>query len=146
MHLFLIILFLFLSKIIVAQSNEALPKAVGTAQQQVTDTTIELIVDERISKLLELKKNNALHSPQLPGYRVQLFYGPRTEALKYQADFLKVFPDVSCYLIYEAPYFKVRVGDYRDKYEARRAHLSIVDGFPDSFLLEDKINLPKLPE
>lgn len=107
---------------------------------------IQLNADDRIEKLLEIKKANSIKSPSLPGYRIQLFYGPRTEALEYQAEFLKLFPEIDCYLIYDAPNFKVRIGDFRDKYAARRMHLGLLESFPDSFILADQIDLPELPK
>lgn len=137
-------IFSILTQIIVAQSDTAM---VSYASDTMTPkASVKIIADGRISKLLEIKKSNALNSPGLPGYRIQLYYGPRTEALEYQAEFLKLFPEIPCYMIYDAPNFKVRVGDFRGRYEARRMHLGLKEDFPDSFILKDQINLPDFPE
>ena len=133
---------IFLTKIIVAQNDSLV---VPQADSLPSESKLNIIADERIEKLLEIKKANASNNPGIPGYRIQLFYGPRSEALEYQAEFLKLYLEIDCYLVYDAPYFKVRIGDFRDKYAARRVHLDLIESFPDSFILEDRINLPDLP-
>lgn len=144
MRIIFVATFLILTQIIVAQSDTA--KVSYSSDTIVSKASVKILADERINKLLEIKKSNALNSPGLPGYRIQLYYGPRSEALEYQAEFLKLFPEIPCYMIYDAPNFKVRVGDFRGRYEARRMHLGLKEDFPDSFILKDQINLPEFPD
>jgi len=57
---------------------------------------------------------------KVKGYRIQVYTTlNREEALKYKGIFQKNFPDVPNYLVYEDPVYKVRVGDYLSKGEAK---------------------------
>ncbi len=57
---------------------------------------------------------------RVKGYRVQIFTGPnRDEAIKAKALFIQKFPDIDNYLEYEVPNYKVRVGDFLSKWQAR---------------------------
>jgi hypothetical protein len=53
-------------------------------------------------------------------------------------------PEAEVYLIYQQPYFKVRVGDYRTKLEAEAVYRQLLHEFDKLFIVPDKINLPKL--
>jgi hypothetical protein len=58
--------------------------------------------------------------------------------------FLRLFPEQTAYLSYQQPYFKIRVGDFRSKLEAKLFYNKIKDEFSESIIIQDKINLPKL--
>src|SRR2546421_4516599 len=59
--------------------------------------------------------------PKLQGYRVQVFSGShRNDANQVKVQVLQSLPDLPVYFLYEAPYFKVRVGDFRNKLEAQK--------------------------
>jgi hypothetical protein len=83
-----------------------------------------------------------------PGYRVQVYFGSGTDAKsvanKIRTELNNQFPDMSSYLIYEAPYFKVRVGDYRNRNEAYKAFKILQGNYPGAFIVDDLIGLPRL--
>ena len=81
----------------------------------------------------------------IDGYRIQLFSGSeRNNANALKTKFLKLFPETPAYLIYQQPYFKLRVGDYRTKIEAQNIFYKLQDDFGQVIIIPDKINLPKL--
>ena len=81
----------------------------------------------------------------IDGYRIQLFSGSeRNNANALKTKFLKLFPETPAYLIYQQPYFKLRVGDYRTKIEAQNIFYKLQDDFGQFIIIPDKINLPKL--
>lgn len=101
------------------------------------DPMVKMIIDKRI----ELNKNKA----SISGYRVQIFFGSqRTDANKIRSDFDLLNPEVPSYLIYQAPNFKVRVGDFRTRLEANKFYQEIVKQYPSVFIVEDEISLPKI--
>ena len=110
------------------------------AQDSLTvemDSKIKMIIDKRI----DINKNK----PGISGYRVQIFFGSqRNEATKVKGDFSLVYPQIDAYLIYQAPNFKVRVGDFRTRIEANKFYQEIVKLYPSVFIVEDDINLPKI--
>lgn len=53
------------------------------------------------------------------GYRVQIYNGPsRDKAMAAKKEFMRRFPGVRTYLIFESPSFRVRIGDYRSRGDA----------------------------
>lgn len=77
-------------------------------------------LDMLISKRAELNKKTSL-TIEIPnkGYRVQaMSTSDRTKVLDAKAKILSSFPQYRAYLLYQAPYFKLRVGDFIDKESA----------------------------
>lgn len=78
------------------------------------------------------------------GFRVQLTsesgQGSQARANEVKARFMSNFKDVDSYLVWEAPNFKIRVGDFRTKFEAAMFWKQIQAEFPNSYVVEDKIN------
>lgn len=84
-------------------------------------------------------------SKTISGYRIQLFSGnERVNANNIKTTFLRLFPEQPAYLSYQQPYFKIRVGDFRSKLEAKLFYNKIKEEFGESIIIQDKINLPKL--
>lgn len=109
------------------------------------DTTFVLVRDERFDEVVtRQKKENLLH-PTIPGYRVQIYFGVnRPKASEVKLDFTGRFPDVTAYLTYQQPNYKVRVGDFRNRYEALRFLKSIEGMYPTVFVVPDEVRLPPL--
>jgi hypothetical protein len=79
-----------------------------------------------------------------PGFRVQVYNGnDRNQAQKIKTDILQSNPDMPVYLVYEAPYFKVRVGDFRDRIEAQKTLHNMKLIYTGVLLVPDKINFPE---
>jgi hypothetical protein len=79
------------------------------------------------------------------GYRIQIFSiaNNRLEAVKAKSEFLKNFPDIQSYLVYQAPNYKVRVGDFLDRLGANQQLELIQESFPTAFLVRGEIE-PKV--
>ena len=45
--------------------------------------------------------------------------------------------DVSVYLTYNSPNFRVKVGDYTDRVEAYKAYIALKEVFPNALLVEE---------
>ena len=53
------------------------------------------------------------------GFRVQIYNGSdRDKAIKVKKEFMRQYPGMRTYLIYLAPCFRVKVGDYRNRSDA----------------------------
>lgn len=78
------------------------------------------------------------------GFRVQLTsesgQGSQARANDVKARFMSNYKDLNSYLVWEAPNFKIRVGDFRTKFEAAMFWKQIQAEFPNSYVVEDKIN------
>ena len=77
----------------------------------------------------------------LPGFRVQLMSTQNLlEAISAKAKADSLLKDYNVYIVYDSPYYKLRVGDFHARYEANRAVNYIVDhGFPDAWPVPDNI-------
>lgn len=106
---------------------------------------VQVQTDSRLDSLVEknIETNKAANGVQ--GYRVQIFFGSeRKQAQDAKTKLLQLMPDEEVYLMYQQPYFKVRVGDYRTKLEAEAVYRKLIHEFDKLFIVPDKINLPKL--
>ncbi len=98
-------------------------------------------LDSLIEK--NIAKNNT--NKTISGYRIQLFSGnERLNANSIKTKFLHLYPEQPAYLAYQQPYFKIRVGDFRTKLEAKIFYNKIKYEFGECIIIQDKINLPKL--
>jgi hypothetical protein len=108
-------------------------------------TSVRIQSDPLLDTLIErnIELNKAANGIQ--GYRVQIFFGSERKAAQdAKTKFLQMMPEEEVYLIYQQPYFKVRVGDYRTKLEAEAIYRQLLPDFEKVFIIPDKINLPKL--
>ncbi|MFA6923085.1 MAG: SPOR domain-containing protein [Bacteroidales bacterium] len=109
---------------------------------------VEIIQDSKIDELVKLHINFNEHSKGINGYRIQIFFdsgnNARNKAEKVKHDFLNKYPDTQAYLLFQQPYFKIRVGDFRTRLDAERFLKTIETEFQNSFIVKDVINFPKL--
>ncbi|MBO9154554.1 SPOR domain-containing protein [Chitinophaga sp. GCM10012297] len=84
------------------------------------DGNIKVLKDGRIDILIRKQIYiNALAIRNQPGFRVQvLTTNKRNEALDAKAKVMQAYPDYRSYVDFEAPYFKVRIGDFKTRDEA----------------------------
>lgn len=77
----------------------------------------------------------------LEGYRIQLYSGSgvnsKREAMAVKIKFLGLFPDEKVDLFYNAPFWRVRVGNYRFKNEALPLLTKVKKHFPSSYMVKD---------
>ncbi len=105
--------------------------------------------DQKIDQLLEMHKAAAEAEKGIPGYRIQIFMDSGNQARLKQhrarADFEQKYPEVKVYPTYEEPNFRLRVGDFRTRLDARRFLESIVNDFPpgQAYIVVDTINFPE---
>lgn len=57
--------------------------------------------------------------------------------------FTKAFPEIPVYLSYEQPYYRLRVGDFRNRVEAEKYLRLIKPKFGLAFVTAEEINPPK---
>jgi hypothetical protein len=102
---------------------------------------VQIRMSENTEAFINSMKS-AEYQPQ--GYRVQLTsesgQGSQARANEVKARFVSNYKDVDAYLVWEAPNFKIRVGDFRTKLEAAMFWKQIQAEFPNSYVVDDKIN------
>ena len=108
---------------------------------------VEVIKDSRIDNLI--KKQGEIIPPatsvQMNGYRVQIFFdSEKSKVDQIRMQFAKSFPKIETYVTYSAPNYFLRVGDFRTQMEADRLKAEISSTYPTSFIVQEKINLPRI--
>lgn len=110
--------------------------------------TISINQDSRVQYLLNkhIKINEGAQT--IKGWRIQIYNSSgkesKEQAKKVREKFLAKYPDVPAYLIYQPPYFKIRIGDFRTKQEAFYLYKDISSMFPVLYYVSDEINLPAI--
>jgi hypothetical protein len=93
-----------------------------------------------------IKNNKKLDG--IDGYRVEIFFSSamnaRERALEIKKEFLSSYPDHNVHILFSAPNFKVRVGDFRTKNEALKLYKKIQKDYPGAFIVPDIIDFPML--
>lgn len=85
-----------------------------------TEGNVKVTKDSRIDILIKKQIYiNTLAIRNQPGFRVQvLTTNKRNEANDAKAKAMQLFPEYRSYMDWEAPYFKVRVGDFKSRQDA----------------------------
>jgi hypothetical protein len=111
-----------------------------------TKGRVEVVKDPRVDTLIAKRAelNKLIGMADVVGFRVQIFTGTnRKDAYNAQAKFQADFPDVRSYIIYSAPNFKVRAGDFRTRMEAEKFQDQLKKTYSGTFIISEKINPPK---
>ena len=144
---FLLIITLFASQFIFAQATftEDIPEE---TDQPTILQNLQINQDPRLYKMLNwhIVKNERMNG--IEGFRVEIFFSSAMDALEQaknkKVEFLSEYPEYAVNIKYDAPNFKVRVGDFRTKNEALKLHKNIEKSYPMAFIVPDKINFPLL--
>ncbi len=111
--------------------------------------TIYIYQDASLHVLID--KYKRLNNNNLKGYRIQIYRGSGQEAReesnlagqKFMGEFAE-YNSQQVYVIYDTPYFKLRIGDYRTKNEAFEFLYQVKRIFPNAYIVNSKINYPRL--
>lgn len=76
------------------------------------------------------------------GFRIQIYSGPnRNEAYAAQSRFQQQYSDISTYVSYTQPNYRVKVGDFRSRSEAQAFMREVRKNFPTLFLFTEQVNV-----
>ena len=133
MYKYFFVLFLFVSGRVWAQAD--------TSGVTVTkDPRVDLLVKKQIAINEETTRESREH---VPGFRIQVINTPdRNKVYDAKAKVYQQFPDWKPYLLYQAPNYKLRVGDFRTQEEAEAAMQELAKLFPSGlYVIRDIIEI-----
>lgn len=108
--------------------------------------TFNLEQDSRIDRLMQKQREVYAANNTMNGFRVQIFMEIGNEAVNHaksvKAGFERQFPDLPIYLSYEQPYYRLRVGDFRNRVEAEKYLRILKPKYGLAFVTADIINPP----
>ena len=112
-----------------------------------TDTTFSengeiTSVNEKGVNALVYKYEDILKAKNgVEGWRVQLVFKAKQEEIRQlKIDFINRYPEIPAYLEYDAPYYRVLVGNFRTKLEAIKIKQQISKNFPGAYPVPEIIN------
>lgn len=117
---------------------------IGAAKATAQETSGKLNVRFMTASLDSLVRYSAqsnANQTTLDGFRIQIYSGSgvtsKNDAAETQARFMKAYPEEKAYIIYNAPFWRVRVGDYRTRSEALRLLNKLGGSFSGSYIVRD---------
>ena len=134
-----------------AAADDQAPDIVAHIIEADTTTVIQLPdgLDDRLRYTEPVKEPVKAHNG-MAGYRIQVFSDnnvrtAKNEARKKEMTVAARFPQYRTYRIYSAPYWRVRVGDFRTNADAEAAAQALRSAFPafsrEIRVVKDRINV-----
>mgnify|MGYP000497493766 CR=1 FL=1 len=105
---------------------------------------LNLEIPSAIEQLQQDYQKQQTTQNHLEGYRVQIYNGRKNECMRERSNFLKLYPRVATYTVYESPEYRIQVGDFRTRLEAEKFRKNILEHFSGSFVLKTTIKWPDL--
>ncbi len=135
-----IVFFIVLSfcSVLATAQNESGQKLVDELTYPEPDQgSVELLQEDGIQDLVGIHIDSNKRQGGVDGYRIQLYLGSnnnaRKEATDIKAQVLSSFPKEKIYVLYEAPYWRVQVGDFRSKNETLNLYKKLKKKFPSCY-------------
>ena len=110
------------------------------------------ILSYRLNKAVEIAdttQDNAVEKQYISGYRIQVFSDNNSRTAKAEARYKannisEKFPELRTYITYNAPFWRLRVGDFRTPEEANDIVIKLKEEFPkyskEIRIVRDRIN------
>ena len=95
------------------------------------DGKVIINMDSTLVKLIDLKKEV---NSEIENYKIQIFNGSREEAENTISEYKIVFNDSSAIIKYEAPNYKIWIGNYYTLIEAEKEILKLRKKYPNAFI------------
>ena len=103
------------------------------------DPRLDLLTEKQasVNKLTSKMTSSGMYH----GYRLQvLSTRSRDDAFKLKSELLQMFPSQGTYVLYQSPYFKVRIGNFRQRGEALSFKSMLSRSYPqNAYIVEDVI-------
>jgi len=122
----------------------------GIALSQNVDDYSFVNKDPRLDRLVEKHRQYNQANPGVDGFRVQIFFDSGNNSKKAaqtaREKFMEAYPDVTAYLTFKTPYYRVRIGNFRTKLEADGFLFQLATVYPNAFTVPDRVQIEKKTE
>ena len=110
---------------------------------------VQIYQDEAIDKMLLYRINGTEQEEELvPGYRVQIYSSNKQQTAKAEAFEIENLVqtsnlEIETYVLYNPPFWKVRLGDFKTQEEAKQFREEVIKRLPqltdDTYIVKDQI-------
>lgn len=128
----------------VIPENEFLADTAKIRLEQEWNRHLIINSDSKVDTLLEIHREENLRKSGLDGFRVQIFQGTKEDAYQVKARFINNHENTRAYVSFNAPDFRVRVGDFRTRSEAIKIKQEVKNEYPAAYVVDDFISFPDL--
>ena len=97
------------------------------------DGNVIINMDTTLVKLIDLKKE--LNS-EIENYKIQIFSGSRIDAENTISEYKILYNDSAAIIRYEAPNYKIWIGNYYTLVEAEKGILEVRKKYPNAFIFK----------
>lgn len=104
------------------------------------DSRLNLLIKKQI-QINEETTRNARRS--MPGFRLQVINTTdRGDAIEAKTKVYQLYPDLKAYLLYQSPYYRLKVGNFKTRQEAEDYRKSLSRDFNNAvFIVRDVIEV-----
>ncbi len=109
------------------------------------DHRVDLLIKKQAQINEETVRNNRR---SMPGFRIQVVNSAdRNKALEAKSKVYQLYPELKAFLLYQAPYYRLKVGNFKTRQEAADYQKSLARDFNTTvFIVRDVIELTPEPE
>lgn len=123
--------------------------AQDTARKRSSDTNSVVVhkdprLDLLVKKQIQINEETSRDARRIgKGFRLLVINtSKRNEAIAAKSKMYSYFPELKTYLIYQSPYFKLKVGNFKERKEAEEYQLKLKKYFPNGvFIMNDVIEV-----
>jgi len=111
---------------------------------------VEVVADGRLQTILEKHVEYNRMAQTTKGFRIKVATytgeGAKNNAFNLKSNLLKAYPRLRSYVIFDEPYFVVKLGDFTTKLDAYATFIEIKNQIPTALIIQDHINMPIINE
>jgi len=95
-------------------------------------------LNEKLDSIAE--RNKVIKFAQ--GYRIIVYSGTQKEEVKKAREKVySIYPDIDIHQIYKQPDYKIKVGDFTNRFEAHQALNELKKVFPEALITMEQVNI-----
>jgi len=102
-------------------------------------------LDQLVNKQIEINEVNTRESRRfVPGFRIlAVSSNDRNKVIEAKSAIYRKFPELTSYMMYQSPFFRLKVGNFRDRLDAEEYLSGIQELFPanKAYVVPDKIEV-----
>jgi hypothetical protein len=101
-----------------------------------------IIADLNLSKLLDINLEKNEKTDKIPGFRIQVASSNNRFKIDEEREVAKKeLQKFHTHVIYDQPYYKLRLGDYKSRLDAMKHLQEILEIFSSAFIVKDEIKV-----
>ncbi|MBN1596734.1 MAG: SPOR domain-containing protein [Bacteroidales bacterium] len=139
---------LFISIIFNANAQLAGTKLMRDIQYSDSPGKVTIVQNSDIVKLVDKHLFEEGKRKGISGYRIRIFSDSGSQARKQgriiEAGFIGRFKGINTYFLFDSPFYRLYIGDFRTQSEALKFLRQIEGEYPDAFVVRSNINYPSL--